>query len=98
MHTDGKIGKTHAFSSRTSLHLIPKNQRQPYYISANTWNLLQARQTALTQEQFNHAKDLSSKIKKAVREDKEKQLKEQRKWREILTNGMVSKDSELDPD
>ena len=44
---------------------------------ANAWNLLQARQRALTQEQFNHAKDLTSNIKKAVREDKEKPLKEQ---------------------
>ena len=75
-----KLGKHMHIAAEQAFTLIPKNQRQSYiyiYISANTWNLLQAGQTALAQEQFNHAKDLTSKIKKAVREDKEKQLKEQ---------------------
>ena len=80
MHTDGKIGKHMYIAAEQTFTLIPKNQRQSYiyiYIFANIWNLLQARQTALTQEQFNHAKDFTSKIKKAVREDKEKQFKKQ---------------------
>ena len=80
----GKHMHTAAEQAFTILHLDSKKQRQSY-ISANTWSLLQARQTSLTQEQFNHAKDLTSKIKKAVHEDKEKQLKEQ-----LLVGGLVA--------
>ena len=56
-----------------SFTIISPNQRQPY-ISASTWNLLESRQEAFRQGQLEIAQELTQRIKKEVRKDKESHL------------------------
>ena len=59
-----------------SFTVIPPNQRQPY-ISATAWNLMESRQEAYRQGQPQIAQELTQKIKKEVRKDKETHLLQQ---------------------
>ena len=56
-----------------SFPIISPNQRQPY-LSASTWNLLESRQEACRQGQLEIAQELTQRIKKEVRKDKESHL------------------------
>ena len=56
-----------------SFTVISPNQCQPY-ISASTWNLLESRQEACRQGQLEIAQELTQRIKKEVRKDKESHL------------------------
>lgn len=56
-----------------SFTVISPNQCQPY-ISASTWNLLESRQEAFRQGQLEIAQELTQRIKKEARKDKESHL------------------------
>ena len=62
--------------AKQTFTMIPTNPRREY-LSAHTWNLLQSRQEAQEQGNYQTANELITKIKQEVRKDKETSLIQQ---------------------